>query len=190
MFLPTYTRFLTTTLLLLQRVNEAIYDMKADGNRTNNSNNIENVLDGDKQPLVLQYCLQGIGGDSSCHVQVPLDALAFLAVSNMEQYQQHLPFNCVKLQLSKFSCVSKAIEAVKKAQLVRWPVLVASSDIPTCKETPDTFIADLAVGIGAGQILAGGLFTTETTAKYNRIAEIAAESPNIRFAAGQFRVEE
>jgi enolase len=42
-------------------------------------------------------------------------------------------------------------------------------------ETEDTFIADLAVATGAGQIKAGAPARGERTAKYNRLLEIEDE---------------
>jgi len=41
-------------------------------------------------------------------------------------------------------------------------------------ETEDTFIADLAVGSGCGQIKSGAPARGERTAKYNRLVEIEA----------------
>ncbi len=42
-------------------------------------------------------------------------------------------------------------------------------------ETEDSFIADFAVGIGAGQIKTGSLCRSERIAKYNRLLAIARE---------------
>ena len=42
-------------------------------------------------------------------------------------------------------------------------------------ETEDTFIADLAVAVNAGQIKTGSLSRSERTAKYNRLLKIEAE---------------
>ena len=42
-------------------------------------------------------------------------------------------------------------------------------------ETEDTFLADLAVGSGAGQVKTGSLSRSERTAKYNRLMAIEAE---------------
>jgi enolase len=39
-------------------------------------------------------------------------------------------------------------------------------------ETEDTFIADLAVGTGAGQIKIGSVRTSERMAKYNQLLRI------------------
>jgi enolase len=42
-------------------------------------------------------------------------------------------------------------------------------------ETEDTFIADLVVATGSGQIKTGAPARSERTAKYNRLLEIEAE---------------
>jgi enolase len=48
-------------------------------------------------------------------------------------------------------------------------------------ETPDTFIADLAVASGCGQIKAGAPARGERVAKYNRLLEIAAADPSLPY---------
>ncbi len=50
-------------------------------------------------------------------------------------------------------------------------------------ETPDTFIADLAIGTSAGQIKAGGCSRMERVAKYNRILAIEDDLTFSRFDA-------
>mgnify|MGYP000148726493 CR=1 FL=1 len=51
-------------------------------------------------------------------------------------------------------------------------------------ETEDPFIADLAVGTGAGQIKTGAPARSERTAKYNRLLAIAAElGPRARYTS-------
>ena len=42
-------------------------------------------------------------------------------------------------------------------------------------ETEDTFIADLAVAVGSGQIKTGAPCRSERTAKYNRLLKIEEE---------------
>lgn len=44
-------------------------------------------------------------------------------------------------------------------------------------ETEDTFIADLAVGIDAGQIKSGAPCRSERLSKYNRLLRIEEENP-------------
>ena len=45
-------------------------------------------------------------------------------------------------------------------------------------ETEDTFIADLAVAVNAGQIKTGSLSRSERIAKYNRLLKIEQELQN------------
>jgi enolase len=49
-------------------------------------------------------------------------------------------------------------------------------------ETDDTTIADLAVAVNAGQIKSGAPARGERVAKYNRLLEIAAVVPDLRYA--------
>ena len=48
-------------------------------------------------------------------------------------------------------------------------------------ETEDHFIADLAVGTGCGHLKTGASARGERVAKYNRLLEIAAASPALRY---------
>ncbi len=48
-------------------------------------------------------------------------------------------------------------------------------------ETDDTFIADLAVGSGCGQIKSGAPARGERVAKYNRLLEIAEAAEDLDF---------
>ena len=48
-------------------------------------------------------------------------------------------------------------------------------------ETEDHFIADLAVGTGCGHLKTGAPARGERVAKYNRLMEIAAAEPGLRY---------
>jgi hypothetical protein len=161
---------LCSNSFLPQRVQEMSYDLKASGSNA------------------LQYCMRGVGGDASCSLQMPLDCLRFIDIVNIDQYSQDMPHNAVKFQLTKFVNISKAVECVRKARSVKWPLnIVSNNSSVQAAETPDTFLADFAVGVGAGQLMAGGLHTAECAAKYNRILEVIEESPSIRFVKQKFR---
>jgi enolase len=67
-------------------------------------------------------------------------------------------------------------------------LIVSCSNDPSLAEAGDSFLADLAVGAGACQLMAGGLCGGEYLDKYNRIMEIYQESPSIPFAGVKFRV--
>ena len=51
-----------------------------------------------------------------------------------------------------------------------------SLDLPEPKETEDTFISDLAVSVGSGQIKTGAPSRSDRVAKYNRLLLIESET--------------
>ncbi|OYV67336.1 MAG: phosphopyruvate hydratase, partial [Gemmatimonadetes bacterium 21-71-4] len=52
-------------------------------------------------------------------------------------------------------------------------------------ETEDTFIADLAVATGAGQIKTGSASRTDRVAKYNQLLRIAEELDDVAYYPGK-----
>ena len=55
-------------------------------------------------------------------------------------------------------------------------------------ETEDTFIADLVVGLGTGQIKSGAPCRSERLAKYNQLMRIEEElGDNSKYAGENFR---
>ena len=61
--------------------------------------------------------------------------------------------------------MTEAVEVVKMAKEAHWGVVVSHR----CGETDDSFIADLAVALGAGQIKAGAPCRGERLSKYNQV---------------------
>lgn len=57
-----------------------------------------------------------------------------------------------------------------------WSVMVSHRS----GETEDTFIADLAVGLGTGQIKAGAPCRSERVAKYNRLLRYGGGFANVQ----------
>ena len=137
---------------------------------------------------MLKYNTFGVGGDSTCCLQVMLDAASFGAIKDLEHFSQTMPYNCVKLQLSKFPNLSQLIELVRRARAAGWALALSSNDSATHAEPMDTFLADLAVGVGAGQLLSGGMLSAEGYAKYNRLVELQREEPAIPFVGEKFRL--
>lgn len=73
--------------------------------------------------------------------------------------------NALLLKVNQIGTLSESIQAAKLAKESGWNVMVSHRS----GETEDTFIADLAVGIGAGQIKSGAPCRSERLAKYNRL---------------------
>ena len=135
----------------------------------------------------LKYFNAGVGGDPQCHLQIVIDGNSFAAFSNAEDFSTHLPYNCVNIRLGTLNNVSQALGLCKKAKAFRCAIIISSNDDVLQPESSDTFIADFAVGVGAGQFMGGGLGGAEFTSKYNRILTIQREREKIRYVGGKFR---
>jgi len=76
--------------------------------------------------------------------------------------------NSVLIKLNQIGTLTETLEAIEIAQTAGWTVVISHRS----GETEDTFIADLAVATGAGQIKTGAPARSERTAKYNRLLAI------------------
>lgn len=79
--------------------------------------------------------------------------------------------NGLNLKPNQVGTVSEAIEAFHLARDAKWTIVVSDR----AGETEDTFISDLAVGISADYLKAGGFARSERVAKYNRLLRIEEE---------------
>ena len=76
--------------------------------------------------------------------------------------------NAILIKPNQIGTLSETIDTVKKAQQNGFGVIISHRS----GETEDTLIADLAVGLGAGQIKTGSLSRVERITKYNRLLRI------------------
>jgi enolase len=79
--------------------------------------------------------------------------------------------NAILIKLNQIGTVSETLESVAMAQQAGYGAIISHRS----GETEDSFIADLAVGTGAGQIKTGSLCRSERIAKYNRLLAIEKE---------------
>jgi len=79
--------------------------------------------------------------------------------------------NAVLIKLNQIGTVTETFEAIKLAQKNGYKCMISHRS----GETADTFIADLAVATGVGQIKSGAPARGERVAKYNRLLEIEKE---------------
>lgn len=78
------------------------------------------------------------------------------------------------LKLNQIGTETGAINAANLSFKNKWKVIVSHRS----GETEDSFIADLAVGLNAGQSKFGAPARSERTAKYNRLLRIEEELGN------------
>eukprot|EP00475_Leptophrys_vorax_P015168 TRINITY_DN21531_c0_g1_i1.p1 TRINITY_DN21531_c0_g1~~TRINITY_DN21531_c0_g1_i1.p1 ORF type:complete len:416 (+),score=51.70 TRINITY_DN21531_c0_g1_i1:103-1248(+) len=79
--------------------------------------------------------------------------------------------NALLLKVNQIGSVTESITAALDAKAAGWGVMVSHRS----GETEDTFIADLAVGLAAGQIKTGAPCRSERLAKYNQLLRIEEE---------------
>ncbi len=79
--------------------------------------------------------------------------------------------NALLLKVNQIGTITEALEAAKLAMNNEWNVMVSHRS----GETTDSFIADLAVGLGNGQIKSGAPCRGERLAKYNQLLRIEEE---------------
>jgi enolase len=79
--------------------------------------------------------------------------------------------NSILVKVNQIGTLTETFEAVTMAQKAGYTAIISHRS----GETEDTFIADLAVGTGAGQIKTGSASRSDRVAKYNRLLRIAAE---------------
>ncbi|MBM2616407.1 phosphopyruvate hydratase [Actinoplanes sp. LDG1-06] len=78
--------------------------------------------------------------------------------------------NAALIKLNQIGTVTETLEAMRVGREAGWAQMVSHRS----GETEDTFIADLAVATGCGQIKTGAPARGERVAKYNRLIEIEA----------------
>jgi enolase len=79
--------------------------------------------------------------------------------------------NSILIKLNQIGTVTETLEAIELARRFGYTSIISHRS----GETEDTFIADLAVGTGAGQIKTGSASRTDRIAKYNQLLRIEEE---------------
>jgi enolase len=92
--------------------------------------------------------------------------------------------NALLLKVNQIGSVTEAIEASLVSREAQWGVMVSHRS----GETEDTFIADLVVALGTGEIKTGAPCRSERVAKYNQLLRIEEElGEDAIFAGEMFR---
>ena len=79
--------------------------------------------------------------------------------------------NSILVKVNQIGTISETLDAIELARRNGYTSIISHRS----GETEDTFIADLAVGTGAGQIKTGSASRTDRIAKYNQLLRIEEE---------------
>lgn len=106
-----------------------------------------------------------------------------LLVSNPDRIKMAIEkkaCNALLLKVNQIGSVTEAIAAAKMSREAGWGVMVSHRS----GETEDSYIADLVVGLGTGQIKTGAPCRSERLSKYNQLLRIEEELGDAAIYAG------
>ncbi len=76
--------------------------------------------------------------------------------------------NSILVKVNQIGTLKETLESIQLAKKNNFTTIISHRS----GETEDTTIADLSVGVSAGQIKTGSLSRTDRTAKYNQLLRI------------------
>jgi len=79
--------------------------------------------------------------------------------------------NAVLIKLNQIGTLTETLQAIEMTHRAGWKTIISHRS----GETEDSFIADLSVAAGSGQIKTGSLSRSERICKYNRLLRIEEE---------------
>ncbi len=89
--------------------------------------------------------------------------------------------NAVLVKVNQIGTLTETMQCIELAKSASYGVVISHRS----GETEDTFIADLAVATGAGQIKTGSASRTDRVAKYNQLLRIAEELGEVAHYPGR-----
>jgi len=111
--------------------------------------------------------MQKLGGK----VQIVGDDLFVTNVNRLRMGIEKSSANAILIKLNQIGSVSETLDTIELAKTHRFTNVISHRSGETC----DTFIADLAVAVNAGQSKTGSLCRSERICKYNRLLAIEEE---------------
>jgi enolase len=107
-----------------------------------------------------------------------------LFVTNVEHLARGIEegvANAVLVKVNQIGTLTETMQCIELAKGASYGVVISHRS----GETEDTFIADLAVATGAGQIKTGSASRTDRVAKYNQLLRIAEELGDVAHYPGR-----
>ena len=89
--------------------------------------------------------------------------------------------NAILIKVNQIGTLTETLQCIELAKGSAYGVIISHRS----GETEDTFIADLAVGTGAGQIKTGSASRTDRMAKYNQLLRISEELGDLAHYPGR-----
>lgn len=107
-------------------------------------------------------------------IQVVGDDLTVTSPEKLQKAVGENAINSILIKLNQIGTVSETIEAINIAKQNNYDFIISHRS----GETEDTFIADLAVAMGGGQIKTGSVCRSDRASKYNQLLRIEESLKN------------
>jgi enolase len=120
---------------------------------------------------------EGLGS----RVQLVGDDLFCTNVERLDRGIEEGCANAILIKLNQIGSLTETLQCIGQARSNAYGAVISHRS----GETEDTFIADLAVATGAGQIKTGSASRTDRVAKYNQLIRIAEELGDVAYFPGR-----
>ncbi|NOT08636.1 MAG: phosphopyruvate hydratase [Gemmatimonadales bacterium] len=114
-------------------------------------------------------------------VQLVGDDLFVTNVDRLSRGIEQNVANAVLVKVNQIGTLTETLQCIELAKGSMYGVVISHRS----GETEDTFISDLAVATGAGQIKTGSASRSDRTAKYNQLLRIAEELDSVAHYPGR-----
>ena len=163
---------------------DGVYSLQVDGNKLDSDGMIkfyENLIN--QYPIIsIEDGLDENDWDGWANlnnalgdkIQIVGDDLTVTNPSKLKKAIDNNSINSILIKLNQIGTVSETIEAINIAKQNNCNFVISHRS----GETEDTFISDLSVAMGGGQIKTGSICRSDRTAKYNRLLRIEDELEN------------
>ncbi|MFH1505575.1 MAG: phosphopyruvate hydratase [archaeon] len=101
-------------------------------------------------------------------IQIVADDITVTNVDRITKAIQLKSANTLLLKVNQIGTLTEAMDAAKLAMKSKWKIMVSHRG----GDTEDPYIADLAVGLGVGQLKIGAPCRSDRTCKYNQLLRI------------------
>ena len=117
-------------------------------------------------------------------IQIVGDDFLVSNITRLKKAVKMAAANCVLLKVNQIGTLTEALETAECANRNSYGVLVSERSA----QTEDTWLADLTVGINAGQIKNGAPARSERVAQFNQLLRIEEElGRSAKYAGRNFR---
>jgi enolase len=117
----------------------------------------------------------------SSRLQLVGDDLFCTNVERLDRGIEEGVANAILIKLNQIGTLTETLQCIEHARSNGYGAVISHRS----GETEDTFIADLAVATGVGQIKTGSASRTDRVAKYNQLVRIAEELGDVAYYPGR-----